>query len=74
MRAMSHDALWRRYQIVRFWRGMADAVIASALNEYLRESVRLSPQDRESAQAFISEFFTSPDVDEFTGMHNELLQ
>ena len=29
-------------------------------------------QDKESAQAFISELFTSPDVDEFTGMYNEL--
>ena len=50
---------------------MADAVVASTLNEYLRENVQLSPKDRESAHAFISEFFTSPDVDDFTGMYNE---
>ena len=46
----------------------------AALNAFMREAVRLSPRDEEDMQAFITDFFTIPEVDsdqELTGLYNE---
>ena len=51
---------------------MADS-IATVLNAFMRKSVRLSPQDEDSAQAFIADYFTSAvseSDDDLTGIMN----
>ena len=69
-----HDNALRGYckKLTTFFM-MANAV-ATALNAFMHETVRLSPRDEENMQAFITDFFTSPEVDsdeELTGLYNE---